>query len=396
MLNPAAQRFAEFLWQTDHALISSGAQYAPTSNLQWRPASAQPGTVPQKYFLDKSAHYLERMAPGAALRVGSRQGTTTWMWIRGGRYQPWLGMPVSPMDFGGQGFMFMRLAVIALVTLLGAWLIVRQINRPLARLAAAAPRIGRGDTADALERMGGPLEVQHLAEAITSMANDLHRLHEERTLLLTGISHELRTPLARLLLSLHLPDHALLADQAAMLVDVQEMDETIDKFLTLVRSGDLEKPIFVQVADWLDAMLEIARERYGLDADYAEAVPDLSDIFLQCRPLALERVFRIIFDNTRRYGDGVMRIQVFSGHDRTIIQLCDYGPGVSAASLLAMNQGTLPRQSGHGAGIGIRICHRIMRLHEGSLLFQNAADAGLLVTLQFPVRAANISRLDSA
>ena len=143
-MNPAAERFAEFLLQTDHALISSGAQYAPNGNLQWRPASAKPGKIPDKYFMDKTAHYVEQQVPGARLRVGLDEGTTTWMWIRGGPHQPWLGMPVSPMNFGGQGFMFMRLGVIALVTLLGAWLIVRQINRPLARLAAEAPRIGLG------------------------------------------------------------------------------------------------------------------------------------------------------------------------------------------------------------------------------------------------------------
>ncbi|MBU2739996.1 HAMP domain-containing protein, partial [Acidithiobacillus sp. ATCC 19703] len=263
VMNPAAERFAEFLLQTDHALISSGAQYAPNGNLQWRPASASPGKIPDKYFMDKTAHYVQQQVPGARLRVGLDEGTTTWMWIRGGPHQPWLGMPVSPMNFGGQGFMFMRLGVIALVTLLGAWLIVRQINRPLARLAAEAPRIGLGDTPDTLQPIGGPLEVQHLTQAITGMANDLHRLHEERTLLLTGISHELRTPLSRLLLTLHLPDSDFLEQKSAMCVDVNEMDETIDKFLTLVRSGDQEKAVVVNVRDWLEEMQGIARERYG-------------------------------------------------------------------------------------------------------------------------------------
>ncbi|PKY10997.1 sensor histidine kinase [Acidithiobacillus marinus] len=384
VLNPAAQRFAEFLLQTDHALISSGAQYAPTGNLQWRPASAAPGKAPDRYFLHKSAGYLQQMAPGARLRVGAEEGNSTWMWIRGGPSQPWLGMPVSPMDFGGQGFMFMRLSVIALVTLLGAWLIVRQINRPLARLAAEAPRIGLGDTPDTLEPIGGPLEVQHLTRAITSMANDLHHLHEERTLLLTGISHELRTPLSRLLLALHLPDVDFLEQKSAMCVDVNEMDETIDKFLTLVRSNDQEKIMTIAVRDWLEEMQAIARERYALQISCSEDIPAGSPCFLQCRPLALERVFRNIFDNAHRYGGGRMLIQVTPQAQHIEIRLRDYGPGVSPAHLLAMNLGILPRQSGHGAGIGVRICKRIMDLHHGSLGFENAVDGGLSVQLLFP------------
>ncbi|MHB1280625.1 MAG: ATP-binding protein [Acidithiobacillus sp.] len=382
VLNPAAERFAEFLWQTDHALITVGADHTPTDTLQWRPPRDLPGAPASNYFLRQSAHYLAQIAPGAALRVGDADAT--WMWIRGGRHQPWLGIHVSPMSFGGQGFMFMRLGVIALCTLLGAWLIVRQINRPLARLAAEAPRIGRGDMPESLKPIGGPLEVRHLEQAITSMASDLHRLHEERTLLLTGISHELRTPLSRLLLALHLQDHDLLAEKAAMLVDVSEMDETIDKFLTLVRSGDQERVIQVEVRDWVAEMAETAQERYGLAVRVEHPARAVVLPPLRCRPLALERVFRNLFDNARRYGGGRLDMRIIRHPARTEICLRDHGPGVPERDIGPMNSGTLPRQSGHGSGIGLRICQRIMALHGGTLRFTNAETGGLIAHLSFP------------
>ncbi|MDD5576174.1 MAG: ATP-binding protein [Acidithiobacillus sp.] len=384
VLNPAAERFAEFLWQTDHALIAAGADHTAIGTLQWRSPQVLPGTPANNYFLRQSARYLARIAPGAALRVGPADAHTTWMWIRGDHHQPWLGLRVSPMEFGGRGFMFMRLGIIALCTLLGAWIIVRQINRPLARLAAEAPRIGRGDMPESLAPIGGPLEVRHLEQAITSMAKDLHRLHEERTLLLTGISHELRTPLSRLLLTLHLQDPDLLAEKAAMLVDVSEMDETIDKFLTLVRSGDEEKVIRVEVTDWVMEMAETGRERYGLEVQVEHAAEAVVLPPLRCRPLALERVFRNLFDNARRYGGGRLDIQIIRHRDSTEICLRDHGPGVPEGDIEAMNNGTLPRQSGHGSGIGLRICQRIMALHGGTLRFANARTGGLIAKLAFP------------
>ena len=384
VLNPAAERFAEFLWQTDHALIAAGADHTAIGTLQWRSPQVLPGTPANNYFLRQSARYLARIAPGAALRVGPADAHTTWMWIRGDYHQPWLGLRVSPMNFGGRGFMFIRLGIIALCTLLGAWIIVRQINRPLARLAAEAPRIGRGDMPDSLAPIGGPLEVRHLEQAITSMAKDLHRLHEERTLLLTGISHELRTPLSRLLLTLHLQDPDLLAGKAAMLVDVSEMDETIDKFLTLVRSGDEEKVIRVEMADWVMEMAETGRERYGLEVQVEHAAEAAVLPPLRCRPLALERVFRNLFDNARRYGGGRLDIQIIRHPDSTEICLRDHGPGVPERDIEAMNSGTLPRQSGHGSGIGLRICQRIMALHGGTLCFANARTGGLIAKLAFP------------
>ncbi|MCL4526868.1 MAG: ATP-binding protein [Gammaproteobacteria bacterium] len=384
VLNPAAERFAEFLWQTDHALIAAGADHSAIGTLQWRSPQVMPGTPANNYFLRQSARYLARIAPGAALRVGPADAHTTWMWIRGDYHQPWLGLRVSPMEFGGRGFMFIRLGIIALCTLLGAWIIVRQINRPLARLAAEAPRIGRGDMPESLAPIGGPLEVRHLEQAITSMAKDLHRLHEERTLLLTGISHELRTPLSRLLLTLHLQDPDLLAGKAAMLVDVSEMDETIDKFLTLVRSGDEEKVIRVEVTDWVMEMAETGRERYGLEVQVEHAAEATALPPLRCRPFALERVFRNLFDNARRYGGGRLDVQIIRHPDSTEIRLRDHGPGVPERDIEAMNSGTLPRQSGHGSGIGLRICRRIMALHGGTLRFANARTGGLIAKLAFP------------
>jgi two-component system osmolarity sensor histidine kinase EnvZ len=246
---------------------------------------------------------------------------------------------------------------------------------------------------ESLTPIGGPLEVRHLEQAITSMAKDLHRLHEERTLLLTGISHELRTPLSRLLLTLHLQDPDLLAGKAAMLVDVSEMDETIDKFLTLVRSGDEEKVIRVEVADWVMEMAETGRERYGLEVQVEHTVEAAVLPPLRCRPLALERVFRILFDNTRRYGGGRLDIQIIRHPDSTEICLRDHGPGVPERDIEAMNSGTLPRQSGHGSGIGLRICQRIMALHGGTLRFANARTGGLIAKLAFPDHGTVAPRL---
>lgn len=385
VLDPAARRFAELLWETDRALMAAGGPRIRVTNIQWRPAGAKPGKTARNHFLRATTAYLAGLSSGATLRVGrDHHGQPTPIWIRGGRRQPWLGILISPVDFGGRNFLFMRLGVIAIVALLGAWLIVRQINRPLARLAAEAPRIGLGDTADSLSSVGGPLEVQHLKEAITGMANDLHRLHEERTLLLTGISHELRTPLARLLLTLHLPDTELVREKAAMRTDVSEMDETIDKFLTLVCGSEHEKGVATDFRAWMDRMAETARDHYrlrvGLDLSrHTKGV-------LYARPLALERVFRILFDNIARYGGGRVDMEVVDLADGTEVRLEDHGPGVSAATLAAMNDGTLPRQTGHGSGIGLRICHRIMALHGGRLEFRQGGAGHLIAVLRFPNR----------
>ena len=77
-------------------------------------------------------------------------------------------------------------------------------------------------------------------------------------------------------------------------------------------------------------------------------------------------------------------MQIIRHPASTEIGLRDHGPGVPERDIGPMNSGTLPRQSGHGSGIGLRICQRIMALHGGTLRFTNAETGGLTAHLSFP------------
>ncbi|HEY9026521.1 MAG TPA: histidine kinase dimerization/phospho-acceptor domain-containing protein, partial [Burkholderiaceae bacterium] len=91
-------------------------------------------------------------------------------------------------------------AVSGALALLGAWLIQRRINRPLARLVEATQAIGAGQRRLALPT-DGPAETAALARGFNDMAAALARDEEERLLMLAGLSHDLRTPLAKIRLA---------------------------------------------------------------------------------------------------------------------------------------------------------------------------------------------------
>lgn len=86
------------------------------------------------------------------------------------------------------------------LALLGAWLIQRRINRPLARLVEAARAVGAGQRRLALPT-DGPEETAALARGFNEMAAALARDEEDRLLMLAGLSHDLRTPLAKMRLA---------------------------------------------------------------------------------------------------------------------------------------------------------------------------------------------------
>ncbi|WMT47479.1 MAG: HAMP domain-containing protein [Acidithiobacillus caldus] len=231
VLDPAADRFAQLLWRMTTTLENKAFTQARIAGFDYLPPNDKPGLPPNDYFLRRTANSYRRISPGASFRVTNDKGHRVWIWIRPNRKDQWIGFPMGAMDFVTQGFLFAKLGLLLLFTLVGAWLIVRQINRPLSLLSKQALRIGKGEVPAATELNHGPVEVQALGAAIQRMAEDIHRLHEDRSLLLTGISHELRTPLSRLLLTLHLDDAELLKQKSEMQEDVAEMDEVLDKFV---------------------------------------------------------------------------------------------------------------------------------------------------------------------
>lgn len=265
VLTPAAQRFGQLLWQTDLALNQAKVRQELDSHFQWRPSVDSPGRAPRGYFLRETARAFAAHAPGAELRVSRNGARRDVLWIRSGGKQRWLGIGSPLMRFGSDEFMLMRLGVILAVTLLGAWLMVRQINRPLADLAQRAKNMnGIFTNSDTWPSVGGPSEVKHLEQAIVGMCEDLRRLHQEQKLLLTGISHELRTPLSRVLLSIQLPEAKWSEEKEAMIADIEEMDATIGKFLTWVRADVGEKVKEIMVHPWITEMIKIAEEKYKL------------------------------------------------------------------------------------------------------------------------------------
>jgi two-component system sensor histidine kinase CpxA len=82
-----------------------------------------------------------------------------------------------------------------------------------------------------------------------------------------------------------------------------------------------------------------------------------------------------------------LRKQCAPALSRAVIQVRDYGPGVSSEDLekiflpfyrIAANSG----EPAGGAGLGLAITERIVRMYGGSVSATNALDGGLIVNLE--------------
>ena len=123
----------------------------------------------------------------------------------------------------------------AALSLAGAAVIARLINRPLKQLSFAASRMRDGDfDASLLDEKAATSEIREVNIGFNRMAEQLFKIEQDRVIMLAGISHDLRTPLARLRLETEMS----VADadaRAHMAADITQLDAIIDKFLDYAR-----------------------------------------------------------------------------------------------------------------------------------------------------------------
>ncbi len=273
-----------------------------------------------------------------------------------------------PLQWLGWGLL------VVTMSLLGAYLIMLRINRPLRQLALAADAIGRGNTIGSLPESGAD-EFVHVAKAFNEMQTALRRAEADRNLLLGGVSHDLRTPLARLRLAVEmLPQSSV--DKPGMEQDIADMDAIIGQFIDFVRGAEGEKTVSIDLNELIrELAARYERQAKPLALDLGE-LPEL-----RLRPLAMRRLITNLVDNAFHYGDGAVTVRSHAADGTVLLSVMDRGPGLPEAEaerlLRPFERLDTARGREGGAGLGLAIAARIARLHGGELSLQNRPGGGL-------------------
>jgi two-component system sensor histidine kinase CpxA len=231
------------------------------------------------------------------------------------------------------------------------------------------------------------------------MAERIEKLMTAQKQLVRDVSHELRSPLARLNVALGIarreatPAATLALDRIEQ--EAERLNCMIGEMLTLslLESGGER---FEQERFDLD---EMADEVVG-DADFEAAGSDRHVQYKSNGPLMLSgnremlrRALENVVRNAIRYTDHGTAVEVSlerEGAEHVVIRVRDHGPGLPEEALTEIfrpfyrSAEARDRQSG-GAGIGLAITERAVRLHSGEVKAANAADGGLMITMRLPL-----------
>ena len=343
--------------------------------------------LPARPFLQLVESEVRRQLGPETRLAASRNGIRgAWVSFRIDGDEYWALMPRSrleradPLRWIGWGALVLALA------LLGAYLIVARINRPLRELTGAAAEIGGGRTPLPVAETG-PSEIRTLAHAFNRMAADLKHLDEERALLLAGVSHDLRTPLSRIRLGLEMLDgKGDAALRAGLVQDIADIDAAIGQFLDFARLAEGEA--VVPEGD-LNAIVREVCERYARAgktiSSRLEPLPPLA-----LRSFAVQRLIANLVDNALRHGSPVVEVATRTENGRAVIEVLDRGPGIPPGDAERMLQPFTrldTARSGAGTGLGLAIVDRIARLHGGSVQLLAREGGGTRARVELPLNA---------
>jgi len=271
----------------------------------------------------------------------------------------------------------------ALLALLGALLIHRHLNRPLRRVVASAHTLAGGGSPQPLPE-DGPTEIADLSRSFNQMVRGLARADDERALMLAGVSHDLRTPLTKLRLGIEiLRDKADEELMARMTRGVEEMDAIIGQFLDFARSTESEALAPVSL-DALAADVAAASAGHGMPVELHAGNP----LPVPLRPRAMRRVLTNLIENAWRHGLPPVAIATGAQGNSVWIEVIDHGAGIATAQAEALKQpfrraeGT--RSGPPGAGLGLAIVDRVVRMHGGTFELLPAASGGLRARISLP------------
>jgi two-component system osmolarity sensor histidine kinase EnvZ len=336
-----------------------------------------------------STELVARLGTGTVVASSVNDKPGLWIGFRIADDDYWLLTSEEHFRSAGTGIWGIWLAAAVGLSLLGAALIARLINRPLKQLSFAASRVREGDfDASRLDENVHTGEIREVNIGFNRMAQRLAKVEQDRAVMLAGISHDLRTPLARLRLETEM-SVADLDARAHMAADIAQLDAIIGKFLDYARP-EKEKLLPVVLADVVQACIYSYK-----DQDDVRINLQLEDnLLVLADEVELGRIVSNLLENARRYGKstdtGIARIQIaaISRDKWVLIKIRDHGIGVAAEQLNNLTQpfyrGEAARTAANGAGLGLAIVDKTVQRMGGGFSLTNANSGGLSANIRLP------------
>ena len=268
--------------------------------------------------------------------------------------------------------------------LLTVWL-SRRISRPVARLAQAAARLGRGDL-DAPIPIETRDEIGVLAQTLEETRAALRARDERMQMMLAGIAHEVRNPLGGLELYAGLLRDAL-AGQPERLDEVARIEREVGHLKTVVNEflEFARRPAPRLEAVALRPLFDEVRELTAAPGGAAITVdaPDGPGRARRRRPAAARAAEPGAQRGHRRARRARPDRRASRRATRVRIEVRDDGPGVPPELREKIFTPFFTTRE-KGTGLGLAFVREIVRDHGGEVVVRDAPGGGSVFSFELP------------
>lgn len=321
---------------------------------------------------------------GGHAEVRISQGDEYLFWIRAPQAPHlWVKIPLMGVDRGNFSPLIFFMAVIGLLSVMGGWIFVRQLNRPLKALEIAAVDVGRGNFPDPIIEHG-TCEIMSVTQAFNHMSKGIKQLEKDRNLLMAGISHDLRTPLTRIRLASEMMNEQDMFLKEGIETDIDDMNNIIDQFIDYIRQDSKDKAELGDLNVLVEEVLHVEKPIDRTINFHASNCPKV-----MFRYVAIKRALANLVQNALRYTTGEVDVYTGVENDSVYFMVCDNGEGIPEHEIERLfepfTQGDTARGT-EGSGLGLAIIKRIADSHGGHVELSNRVTGGLQAKVTLPIK----------
>lgn len=277
------------------------------------------------------------------------------------------------------------------------WLpLVRDLNRAIAQLTAAANKIAEGHFDVRVDQRRRD-ELGSLGQSINQMAGRLNDLVSGQKRFLGDVAHELCSPLAKLRVALGILDQQATDEQKHFVAGADEeaahMANLVDELLSFSKASLHASNIKLQAVPLAEIVEKAVRREAAPPAQIEVVVA--KDLRVMAEPELLARALSNLLRNAVRYAGeaGPITLGARKDGDAVVIIVADHGPGVPEGELARIFDpfyrvdSSRDRLTG-GTGLGLAIVKTCIESCGGTVSGRNRRPSGLEVTIRLPAAGA--------
>lgn len=288
------------------------------------------------------------------------------------------------------------LPLIASISCIGGYFLVRRMLRPIQKISDTARQIGsENDLKKRIELGGGKDELHRLADTFNDMFEKLERSFEAERRFVSDASHELRTPMS-----------VILAQCELSLDRKRDPEEDENAFQVIQRQGDKMSAL---IADLLDfTRLEAGTDKYPMEeVELSELVSSVcgdmallgekgisldrqteDGIRIYGNRELLSRLLTNLISNAYRYGreGGHIHVALRESGGQVILSVEDDGIGIAEdekEKIFGRFYQVEGSRSGRGMGLGLSMAEEIAKFHGGTIKVESKLGVGSTFSVVF-------------